>query len=219
MKKTIFSILILSAAITAFLTTYEYRAEQVQKYSNYTFTDDEFRLLQDGDIILRHGYGLVSDIIVETLQEEYEISHCAIITIEGNRYRIIHSVSQSISDYDGVQDQALRPFINQSHKNSAIIVRFKSPYKDAGARISRRAKYYLDQQVPFDHSFDITDDKELYCSELIWKIIMDEFEIDIFPDRSPETKKYLNFDNFYNSEFFEVILNHHDRNKIHQLRK
>lgn len=211
MRKTFFSISILLISILLFLLTYNFRAEQEQSFSRYKFTDEEYALLQDGDIILRHGYGLVSDVIVETLKEEYDISHCAIVAKDSNQFRVIHTVSQSISDFDGVQEQDLPTFIAQSHYNSVIVVRFKNPNPETGHIISRKAQFYLQQHVPFDHNFDITDAKEFYCSEFIWRIILEEFNVDIFPDKSPDTKKYLNFDNFYRNDIFEVIINHHSR--------
>lgn len=211
MRKFFFSFAIILTAVILFLLTYNFRAEQEQKFSAYTLTPEEYNLIQDGDIILRHGYGLVSDMIVETLKENYDISHCAIIKKDTDNFRVIHTVSQSISDFDGVQDQTLPVFIHQSHKNSVMVVRFKWPETDAGTKISAKAQYYLDCKVPFDNSFDIHDDTELYCSELIWRIIKDEFGVNIFPDMSENTKKYLNFSNFYNPEYFEIIINHHDR--------
>lgn len=194
-----------------FLLTYDFRAEQEQKFSAYTLSQEEYSQLRDGDIILRHGYGLVSDLIVETLKEKYDISHCAIIVKDGNDFKVIHTVSQTISDFDGVQEQPLKPFINQSHRNSIIVVRFKWPEENAGARISAKAQHYLDARIPFDNSFNIYDDKEFYCSELIWRIIQEEFGVNIFPDMSENTKKYLDFANFYNPEFFDIIINHHER--------
>ncbi len=211
MRKFFFSLAIILTAIILFLLTYNFRSEQEQKFSAYTLTSEELNLIQDGDIILRHGYGLVSDIIVETLKENFDISHCAIIRKEGDNFKVIHTVSQSISDFDGVQEQTLPVFIHQSHKNSVMIVRYKWPEGNAGQRISAKAQFYLDEKIPFDNSFNINDDKEFYCSELIWRIIKDEFGVNIFPDMSDETKKYLNFSNFYDPRYFDVIINHHNR--------
>ena len=213
MRKTIFSVAILFSSIILFLLTYEFRAEQEQKFSGYSLSDEEYALIQDGDIVLRHGYGLVSDIIVETLKEKYAISHCAVISVKDGNYKVIHTISQSISECNGVQDQPMVPFVYQSHYNSLIVVRFKG-VPDAGKRISDRALDYLDQKIPFDHNFDLIDSTEFYCSELIWRIILKEFDVDIFPEKDPQVRQYLNFSNFYNSDFFDIIINHHQRKKI-----
>jgi len=210
MRKILFSIIIIITALFLFLLTYDYRSEQEQLFSAYMLSDEEFELIQEGDIILRHGYGLVSDIIVKTLKEDYNISHCAIVVRdEKNKLKVIHTVSQSISDQDGMQQQHLKTFIKNSKSNSIIVVRLKNNSENTGKLISQKAQELLNLKIPFDHSFDITDDSKLYCSELIWKIILDEFGIEIFPDRSNNSKSYLNFSNFYNPEFFEIIINHH----------
>ncbi len=96
-----------------FLFLYNYRTEQEHSFSTYTLSKKEINLLQNGDIILRHGYGMASDIIVKTLNEKYDISHCAIICKDSNQINVIHSVSQSLSDFNGVQTQTLSRFINR----------------------------------------------------------------------------------------------------------
>lgn len=209
MRKTIFSVIIIFLAFLLFLLTYNYRSEQEQFFSKYSLSNEEITIIKDGDIILRHGYGIVSDMIVKTLNEKYNISHCAIIVRDDNKLKVIHTVSQSISDIDGIQQQGLKTFIKHSKNNSIIVVRFKHDNENAGQIISNKAKELLKQKVPFDHSFDINDDSELYCSELIWKILLDEFNVDIFPDRANNSKLHFNFSNFYNPDFFEVIINHH----------
>jgi len=210
MRKVIFSIIIVIIAIALFLFTYDFRAEQEQSFYKYSISSKEYKLLKDGDIILRYGYGLVSDYIVKTLKEDYYISHCGIIVIKDGKYKVIHSVSQSLSDYDGVQEQSLEKFINHSQVKSIIVTRFKTTDKKRKL-ISKKAIEYKDRQIPFDHSFNINDSSEIYCSELIWKIILDQFKIDIFPDKSEKTKNYLNFSNFYNPDYFEIIINHQEK--------
>lgn len=208
MRKIALSISILISAIILFLFTYDFRAEQEQFFYAYQLSHDELDLIQDGDIILRHGYGLVSDMIVKTLKENISLSHCAIVIKNDSLFGVVHSVSQSVSEADGVQFQDIKTFIKHSQKNSILLVRLKSNDSLVGNKISDRALYYYKLKIPFDHSFDLFDDKEFYCSEIVWRIIMEVDDIDIFPDKSTKSKRYLNFSNFYDSDFFEVILNH-----------
>ncbi len=212
MKRLLFATLIIISSIVLFLLTYDYRSEQEQFFSDYNLSKEEFEMIQDGDIILRHGYGLVSDGIVEVMREDLHVSHCAILWKDSlnNKIKVIHSVSQSLSEYDGVQVQGIERFIRDSQENSIILVRFKSPNDKPTNCISTRAQYYLERQIPFDSSFDIEDTARFYCSELIWKIILDEYDVDIFKDKNNEQKDHLKFDNFYNEEYFEIIFNHHE---------
>ncbi len=214
MKKGLVTILVFIAAFALFLLTYDLRSEQKQHYENYDLTEEEYAMLKDGDLILRHGYGLVSDGIANTMNEEFHVSHCAILVqsdtaIHG--FRVIHSVSQSLSPWDGVQEQHFPRFIKDSQRNSIMVVRFKHVNDSTRHIISDAALSYLDRRVPFDHAFDISDTNKLYCSELPWLIIKNEFGIDIFKDQYNEEKDHMKFSNFWNPEHFEVVFNHNER--------
>jgi uncharacterized protein YycO len=191
---------------------YNKHSDQEQSVSYYHLSSDEISKLKDGDIILRHGYGLVSDMIVERLGEEYDISHCAIVCKDSSGIIVIHSVSSSISPHDGVQSQELEPFIRDSQKNSVIIVRYKPKDKiKDNSGISRRARKYLKEEIPFDNSFDINDSSEFYCTELLWKCFLDEYGDDILLDHYNKRKDHMRFDTFLDTTRFEIIINHHLR--------
>lgn len=213
MKKTLISFFIFIITILLFLLAYEYKNQEEQFFYVYNFTPEEIEKLEEGDIILRRGYGLVSDMIVETLTEEYPISHCGIICKRGDEFIVVHTISSSISDFDGMQDHNLKTFIFQSKKNSVIVTRLKLP-KDIRKKVCQKALYYLDKRIPFDHAFDINDSSFFYCSELLWRIIRTEANIDIFSSRNIIEKKHLYFSHFYCPEFFDIIVNHPDSMKL-----
>ncbi len=198
-----------------FLFMYIYRTEQEHSFSKYYLSKDEIGLLQNGDIILRHGYGMASDIIVQSLNEKYDISHCAVLTKEENQFNVIHSVSQSLSDFDGVQTQSLNRFINDSKINSLIIVRYKNPTHTDNALIAEKAKYYLLKKLPFDNDFNIEDSTKIYCTELIWRVIKDSYHEDIYKNllKDKNRKNQYKFQAFWDTTHFEIIINHQLRKK------
>lgn len=198
-------------SLILFLYAYEQKGIQEQSFYRYSFSEDEYGKLKDGDFILRHGYGLVSDAIVERLDEEYDISHCAVICKTDTGFVVVQSISSSISDFDGVQTQDLKSFILQSQKNSIIVVRYKPEILKDSCAISRKAKDYLKMQVPFDEEFDINDTSEFYCTELLYRIILNEYHDDIMVDQNNQRMENLNFKLFLDSTRFDVILNHHLR--------
>ena len=215
----IFCIILCTALlIWLFLFIYEYRSKQEQLFSNYTLTQSEIDSLHDGDIILRHGYGLVSDGIVETLNKDINISHCAILTKDtNNQFIVIHSVSQSLSDFDGVQSQDLKSFIKDSKLNSVIVVRYRFKPGEDPSIVGKRAKYYLAKKIPFDMDFDLKDSSKFYCAELLWKIFKDNYNYDCFDTDHPDWhgKNYkLTFYPFLDPRHFKVIINHHTRKQV-----
>ncbi len=208
--KIILFIVLLITLILLFLFAYEYKSEQEQLHNRYRLSKEEIALLEDGDIILRQGFGLVSESISRTLSEEFKISHCAIVRKPTpDSIIIIHSVSSSLSDVDGVQSCGLKKFVQESQKGTIIVTRFKSAGNKSNSVISDKADYYLQKQVKFDNSFDIRDSSKFFCTELIWKIIVDEFQMDILNIDQPDQISANKFGVFWNSPHFEVIFNHH----------
>jgi hypothetical protein len=198
-----------------FLHIYNYRSEQEQNYNTYSLTKEEIALIKDGDIILRHGFGFVSDAIVQQLKEKYDISHCAIVCKDDTNICVINSISSTLSDVDGVQSQDLKSFIHESQPNSVIIVRYKPKIDKDNSCISRRAKDYLNKKIPFDNAFNIKDSSEFYCSELLWKVFLNEFHDDIFLGKDQKRKDHMKFDIFLDTSRFDIILNHHLRKTVH----
>ncbi|HBG71195.1 MAG: hypothetical protein A2W93_12365 [Bacteroidetes bacterium GWF2_43_63] len=214
MKKGLLTILIFIAAFVLFLSTYDLRSEQKQQYESYDLTPDEYAMLKDGDLILRHGYGLVSDAIANSMNEENHVSHVAVLVksdTASHGFRIIHCVSQSLSPWDGVQEQTFPRFIRDSQRNSIMVVRFKDANDSTRSRISEKALDYMSQRVTFDHAFDIADSSTFYCSELPWMIFKNEFGVDIFKDKMNEQQDHMKFSNFWNPDNFEVIINHNTK--------
>jgi len=199
----------IAVSIYLFLLVYEYYSRQEQTISGYTLSRNETKLLKDGDILLRHGYGFVSDMIVKTLNDCTGISHCAILTKNKNNWIVIHSVSSTLSDVDGIQSQNLNEFVCQSKKNSFVVLRYKHLNDSNRCKIGARAQYYLQKKIPFDNAFNIHDTTSFYCSELIWKIFKDEFQIDIFDSKYSSTKyDYLKFDLFLDTTNYQIVIDH-----------
>lgn len=211
MKRIFIVLLVFSVTVLVFLFAYDYRSKQEHSFSAYTLSDDELLLLHDGDIILRHGYGMVSDMISSTMKEKFSVSHCAFVNKpDSGSIRVIHSVSQSLSDFDGVQDQGIRKFIRDSKPNSVIVIRYKGASAEEAAKISQAARHYLDRKIAFDHSFNLKDTSTFYCTELLWRVFLDVFDDDIFIGPGAITYDHLRFQAFWDTTRFEIIINHHE---------
>lgn len=212
---TFIALILLAGTAWGYYQYYDYQSLQDQQASNYRLSRDEVALIQDGDIILRHGYGLVSDMIVERLNENYDLSHCGILCKEKDSIFIIHSVSSSVSPDDGVQTQGLSAFVHDAQKNSIVIIRYKNEgASGSNAGISRRARAYLKQKISFDHSFDLSDSTDFYCTELIWKCIYNEYHDEFFTEHYDQRNDFLRFDLLLDTTKFDIIVNHQIRNTL-----
>lgn len=193
--------------VWGFRFVYNKVAKQKEQRTEYKLTNNEKLILQDGDIILRYGYGLASDYIINFFNEEYTISHCGIIKKDSNTFKVIHSESSSMLSEEGILIQDFDEFVNAGHPNSVIVTRYNRLDSLAGNRITQRANYYLKKKIPFDYSFNAKDTTEMFCSEIIWHIFLDEFQHDIFLNKDNETE-FNQFRFFWDSSQFDIILNH-----------
>jgi hypothetical protein len=175
----------------------------------YPLSEQEKGLLHEGDIILRRGYGFVSDKIVETQESPYPVTHCAMLVGNPSNWQVIHSLSSSVSPIDGAQVQNLQRFLNESVPNSIIVKRFKT-HPDTMAMILNRVKYYAYIQKPFDHEFDKLDTTKFYCTELFQHCFYDILRYDIFENlENTTTMGVYNLNAFQDSVRFKTIMNHH----------
>ena len=206
LKYIVFFVLTIIFAFWLFRTIYNKIEQRKEKAVSYILPDSEKALIHNGDIILRYGHGLVSDYIVEKLNEPFTISHCGIIRKNGKKLEVIHSESSSFLSKEGIQVQDFDGFTDAGHKNSIIIVRYNRCDTSEYHKITDFAQKYLDKEIPFDYAFDPDDTTEMFCSEIIWHVFKDAFNRDIFLNKNNKTD-FNQFKNFYDSTQFDIIIN------------
>lgn len=131
---------------------YQQKNHKDEIINDYHLTTQEKNLLQEGDIIFRRGFGIVSDMIVKYAKSEYSVSHCGIIVRDSlGKLYVIHTVSNTLAKIDGMQKDKLNVFVKGSHKNSIIVARYIYENDSLKKKIAERANYYLSKQIPFDH--------------------------------------------------------------------
>jgi hypothetical protein len=218
MKKRIFLFVVglLLLCGLAFLVFSEQNSNRKLQNSTYHLTLDEKAQLQEGDIIFRRGFGIISDAIVEYIPSRFPVSHCGIVVKDSlKKLMVIHTVSNTLVAVDGMQQDPLDKFVKESHRNSIIVVRYRSKDNAVAKKIADQAKEYLSQKIPFDHSFDCKDSTEFFCTELIYRVLNKAAGINVYDDCPEKELDCMQFDVFFNPERFSTVLNHYqtDRSK------
>ncbi|GBD87395.1 hypothetical protein BMS3Abin03_01327 [bacterium BMS3Abin03] len=128
--------------------------------------------LQNGDLIFRRGTSIESRIVL-LADRNAEYSHLGMIYKINDNVFVIHSVPkendadpgyiklESIDDFLS-EGKAIRVAIYRLIQNSSEKINIASNY----AYNCYSKKYY------FDNNYDLNSDKQLYCTELIWKAYM-----------------------------------------------
>ncbi len=167
----------------------------------------ELKQIKEGDIILRRGYGWVSDAIQNMNADKRNITHCGIIVKQKNQWYVIHSISGHISKNDGVQIEPIHQFTKGAKENSIIIVR---PQIEDSVRVKiiNKSFYYLSNKTPFDNAFSHKDSLSFYCTEFIHHIISTSTDTNIFNKEKWIRNDVIGFEEFFDQTQFLMIINH-----------
>lgn len=184
-----------------------------QKITRISLKEQE--KIQEGDIILRRGYGFFSDLIAENFKNEpYELTHTGILCKKENQWAVIHSLSSEVSDISGVQIQNLQEFLTHSTPKKILIVRLKNGTDQQRKSICQRAFFYLEQGIEFDHFGKIDSPEKMFCTELIWQIIGTDLQLISLPTTKTEREKiFYSVAPLYDPKNFEIIINTFENKK------
>lgn len=177
----------------------------VNYQKNVFWNLEEFsKNVQDGDIILKMGYGPVSRIISKQLNEKQELSHCAIVYKKDSSEFIIHSVSREISENDGVQKASFDDFYKDIKPNSLFVLRHKSNQQER-SKISNFGFIYLKKLTPFDDDFNNGDSSKLYCSELVSLALFNSYKKNYFKTKRIGVANVYTFSSILESSDFVIV--------------
>jgi len=173
-------------------------------------TADEMAQLQEGDIILRRGFGFFSDYISENLNDGggVDVTHAGIIVRHNGSFHVIHSLSSDVTKIDGMQIQPLETFLEYSAPGKIIVTRAKNTDAATGIKIAKLAESYLGRHIPFDHKGHFDDCNELFCTELVWQILEKDLHCINIPTE-PEARKsfFYSMVPMYSTEYFDIKIN------------
>lgn len=129
--------------------------------------------LQDGDIIVAGGVSLQSR-MVRSLTDDNTYSHVGLIEVTPQGVFVIHASPEGDGD-GGVGDRVgripLSLFLSERGYVAVRVMRLNMQTA-AGNQAAENACAFaarcIEQAVPFDPSFDLTEHERMYCSELVY---------------------------------------------------
>lgn len=174
---------------------------------NDSLTAEEIAMLRQGDILLRQGYGAVSDFIADFLEEKYTVTHCGfVVRPTADSVLILHTVSNEYSE--GMLIEPLADYLSNSQLGSLAAVRPKFS-EEVKAKALEQAFDLLRRKVKFDMEFDDRDSSKLYCVEMVRNAYERVIKKDILPKRVMRMGiEVTQMSNFFNETHFEVLFNH-----------
>lgn len=179
--------------------------EKTQSFEKIEIPQQILKNLKGGEVILRKGDGFLSNIIVDLLGEDLNYSHAGIIIKpDSSNIFIIHSLSDEVSDIDGVQTATIPYFLSDISDSSLCIIKPKITSRNL-ILIQKKAIEYLNRKIPFDHKFSNESKDELHCSELVHDIFTEVLNREIIPQRKRFGINHYPFSNFFDTTNFELV--------------
>ncbi len=138
----------------------------------------DYRCLQTGDIVMRNGKGLISEMFRRTSQKDARFSHAGMVIVTNGRPEVFHMIEQE--GFSGIKREPFESFCRRSANKGFAVFRIPLLFK-----METCIRTYLLNQfalkVRFDDQFDLNTDDALYCTELVYKAILncDECELNL----------------------------------------
>lgn len=131
------------------------------------FTQEAAHTVQDGDIVLRRGYAVLSDVITLATSGP-DVSHAGIY--DATTGTVIEAVD------GGVTERALTDYVRGSHR--VVIVRTSLPTAERRAAVLR-ARGTIGTGFDYSGFVGLDDPDRFYCSELVaWAYHADRLGLD-----------------------------------------
>ncbi len=131
----------------------------------------DYSLLHSGDLIFRHGRGIISNMLMSFSQHETKYSHVGIISIEDEGVFVYHAIGGEENVSNKLRKDPLEVFCNPSTVHSFGIYRLDLNSKQL-LQVDSAAKEQYKKGLEFDTKFDLGTDEKMYCSEFVYKTIM-----------------------------------------------
>ena len=157
----------------------------------------EITSLRSGDLIFRHGRGVISNTLLKMSQKESKYSHAGVVFIEQGKAYVYHCIGGEDNPNSTMRRDRISQFCDPEIAHSFGIYRL--PLGDSlNQAFLLEVQRSYDRGLLFDTAFDLSTDKEQYCTEFIYKTLKSLEGIDLPISSSAFSgKEYVTCDNLY----------------------
>ncbi|MFM2377065.1 MAG: hypothetical protein RLZZ165_2162 [Bacteroidota bacterium] len=125
--------------------------------------------LMDGDLVLRHSKGFVSDAILTFQVEDPQFSHSGIVKKINGRTYIYHATGGEENVSQKMKRDPIAIYCHPAATYKFGVFRWDLTDEQRRKFVSVLDHWYDSGQIEFDMDFDMATDNKLYCSEMIYK--------------------------------------------------
>lgn len=132
--------------------------------------------MREGDLAFRCGEGLFSR-AVTSVETEGVYSHVGVLVRDGADWKVVHAVpgeKEGPADFDRVKAEDPECFFAPARASAGALAHTGLAGTDALERLRNTALSWARDSVRFDGKYDLEDPSRLYCTELVWRLYLQE---------------------------------------------
>lgn len=153
--------------------------------------------LMDGDLVLRHSMGFVSDAILTFQTQDPQYSHSGIVKKIGNKTYVYHATGGEENVSQKMKREEIALFCHPAATYKFGVFRWDIT-DEQRAHFMKILDGYYAAGMEFDLDFDMTTDNKMYCSEMIYKaLIVATGDSNYIALSNVLEKPYVAIDNLY----------------------
>ena len=179
-----------------------------EQYHQWREAKPSYDSLKSGDLILRHGRGIISDAFMQLSVKEKKYSHSGLIHKEGGKVYVYHAIGGEDNPDSKLRKDWLTTFCDPRYVHSFAIYRYDLNERKKKILDSLATQLY-NKGVLFDLKFDLATDSVMYCSEFVYKSLQKASnQKDYISTNKVNGITYVPIDNLYLNKHCSFIYSH-----------
>ncbi|MFM7177617.1 MAG: YiiX/YebB-like N1pC/P60 family cysteine hydrolase [Bacteroidota bacterium] len=161
--------------------------------------------LKSGDLVFRSGKGFVSGIMRNTSLRDRTYSHVGLVIIKDGKPTVYHMMEkmENGKSISGLWCESLEDFCSERENNRVTVYRYANLNRN-GLLLENEIRSLSAKEPTFDDHFDLSSDKELYCTEFVWKHFLNPCGIHIQISHTA-SGDFVGLDDLYLNPFAKKI--------------
>lgn len=132
-----------------------------------------------GDIVLSRGSGFWSDVFAGLNRRDRRYSHAGIVVNDGGNLKVVHAAA----DDDGSNGSVRLDGFDRFTAEAQWFTLLRLDDRAAAGRMASAALSMHAAALPFDFEFKLTNERAVYCSELVWHALTTALHRDPLPNK------------------------------------
>lgn len=145
----------------------------LKKYNNTwncKAIDSSISLLKDGDLVIRTGRDITSQMFRRFNQKEQTYSHCGIVLVENGYPFIYHSIGGEDNPDAMLRRDSACFWFSPANNLGLGVGRFDISHQQVDD-LKKIVRQYYKERKKFDMQFDLGSNDRLYCAEFVYKAL------------------------------------------------